>query len=360
MNKLDKKIIYVLGTKAQFIKCEYILHNLVKQNVDILILDTGQHKELTHKELNESGLEYEYISLSNNTKNISTIFGMIIWFFKIIFLVKQKEKLHGISHSMVHGDTVSTLIGLIFSKRNNIKTIHLESGYKSNNILKPFPEELVRGIVSRFSDILVVDGDLQYDNISKFSKNKKIIRISRNTIYDSLHKFLDERISAFDNTLTVTIHRTENIYNKKVLTSLVHLLIEIRSKYNFDKIQWFCHDVTLNMLKKYNLFIKLEKNDIVVRSLLTHEKFIKELINSKLVITDGGSISEECSILGLNTIVWRDVVEDSRYLNENVILSEYDSATINNFIENLLEQRNITTAVTSPSAELVEKLLKII
>jgi len=360
MNNLDKKIVYVLGTKAQFVKCEYILHNLMKHNVDILILDTGQHKELTHKELNESGLQYEYISLSNNSKNISTIFGMIIWFLKIIFSAKQNDKLDGISYSMVHGDTISTLIGLIFSKRNNIKTIHLESGYKSNNILKPFPEELVRGIVSRFSDILVVDGDSQYDNISKFSKNKKIIRITRNTIYDSLHKFLEHRISTFDNTLTVTIHRTENIYNKRVLRSLVFLLIEINRRYKFDKIQWFCHDVTLNMLKKYNLIIKLEKNEIVVRSLLNHERFINELINSKLVITDGGSISEECSILGLNTIIWRDVVEDRRYLNRNVILSAYDSETIYKFIDNLSEKRKIISTAQSPSAELVDKLLKII
>ena len=97
-----------------------------------------------------------------------------------------------------------------------------------------------------------------------------------------------------------------------------------------------------------------------MRSLLTHERFIKELINSKLVITDGGSISEECSILGLNTIIWRDVVEDRRYLNRNVILSEYDSETIYNFIDNLSEKRNIISTVQSPSAELVDKLLKII
>jgi UDP-N-acetylglucosamine 2-epimerase (non-hydrolysing) len=114
------------------------------------------------------------------------------------------------------------------------------------------------------------------------------------------------------------------------------------------------------MLKKYNLIIELEKNKIVIRALLTHEKFIKELINSKLIITDGGSISEECSILGLNTIIWRDVVEDRRYLNNNVVLSKYDSGNIYNFIDNLSEKRNITNKVQSPSAELVDKLLKII
>ena len=80
-----KKIIYVLGTKAQFIKCKQILLNLNKENIEILVLDTGQHKELTIKELNESGLVYEYLELGENKKNIATIPGMIFWFIKIFF-----------------------------------------------------------------------------------------------------------------------------------------------------------------------------------------------------------------------------------------------------------------------------------
>ena len=47
----NTELIYVLGTKAQFIKSKYILKNLIENNCKIYILDTGQHKEITSKEL---------------------------------------------------------------------------------------------------------------------------------------------------------------------------------------------------------------------------------------------------------------------------------------------------------------------
>ena len=36
------KVIYVLGTKDQFIKCKNILLNLNAKDVEILVVDTGQ------------------------------------------------------------------------------------------------------------------------------------------------------------------------------------------------------------------------------------------------------------------------------------------------------------------------------
>ena len=45
------EILYVLGTKAQFIKSKFILENLINNNFKVFILDTGQHKEITSSEL---------------------------------------------------------------------------------------------------------------------------------------------------------------------------------------------------------------------------------------------------------------------------------------------------------------------
>tara|TARA_X000000368_G_scaffold170396_1_gene134423 strand:- start:2923 stop:4008 length:1086 start_codon:yes stop_codon:yes gene_type:complete len=351
------KVIYILGTKAQFIKCKNILLNLIAKDVEILVVDTGQHRELTKKELDKSGLIYEYIELSKNKNNISTIPQMIKWFFKILFSSKKYLSVDQISYAMIHGDTVSTLIGLIFCKINKVKTIHLESGYKSNNIFKPFPEEIIRNIVSRFSNMLIVDGPKQYENVKKFNNKKEIIQISRNTIYDSVSDYIriDESISS--STLTVTVHRTENVYSKKQLKLLIQLLYNIKNNYNFELVQWFCHDVTYNSLLKNNMLQEIESKGIVLMELIPHDEFIKKLIESKLIITDGGSISEECSVLGLNTIIWRDVVENINYLNENVILSDYDFEKIYKFIDNLPTRKSKSDIERSPSEELVNLLI---
>ena len=350
-------LIYVLGTKAQFIKCKFILKYLHDAGYNLLILDTGQHKEITSKELENVEFSYEFVSLSNNSKNISRIIGMFFWFFKIVLNYKMLN-LKNVSYCMVHGDTLSTLIGLIFGKRNRLKIIHLESGYRSNNLLKPFPEEIVKNIVSKYSDILVVDGDEQLNNVKKYIDNKKIIKISRNTIYDSVLNIENIGIDK-ENKLIVTIHRTENIYKKKRLESLVNLLVDIKNTNKFEKIIWYCHDITSNALKRNNYEQYLLENKIILKELVPHKIFMSEILSSALVITDGGSIAEECSILDQKTIIWRDVVENKKYLTKNVILSNYDSKKIFKFINNIDKERNNLTKSESPSLQFVEEFQKI-
>lgn len=359
MSNYQKKVVYVLGTKAQFIKCKHILLNLIKNNVKIYIVDTGQHRQLTQKELKNSGLVFEYINLTNSQNNISSVFQMIIWFIKLIFFRLKIENPTSFSLCLIHGDTVSTLIGLILSKKNKIKTVHIEAGYNSYNIFKPFPEEIIRNIVSKFSDILVVDGETQLKNVEKYKNSKTIIQISRNTIYDAVTNINFKANKNFKNVLSVTVHRTENLYDFKKLNLLIEMLVQISKNNSFDSIRWFCHDVTYKLLIKKKLIKKLQDEKIIIKKLVQHEEFISELINSKLVITDGGSIAEECSILGINTVIWRDVVENLNYLSSNVILSEYNLDLVYSFIKNIPDEKfnNNITLSSSPSKQLASQLI---
>ena len=44
---------------------------------------------------------------------------------------------------------MSTLLGMLWAKRNNLKVLHLESGLTSSDVFNPFPEEIIRRIVSK-------------------------------------------------------------------------------------------------------------------------------------------------------------------------------------------------------------------
>lgn len=350
-------VVYVLGTKAQFIKCKYILQYLHDADIKLIIADTGQHKEITRNELKNVSFQYEYVQLSKNNKNISSIVSMFFWFFKMVF-AKRSNEFNDAQYCLIHGDTLSTLTGLIIGKVNKLKIVHLESGYKSHNLLRPFPEEIIRNIVSKFSDILVVDGPEQFDNVKHFNHKKEIIQLDSNTIYDSAINSIEKNVP-YENKLIVTIHRTENVYNKKRLLNFVNLLIEIKKLEKFDKIIWFCHDITFNSLKRHNLIKLLSDNDVQLNNLLTHQEFLSQILSSSMVITDGGSIAEECSILGLNTIIWRDVVENKRYLKDNVLLSEYRVDRILDFILNLKKSEFKLDTKSSPSKDFVKKFLQL-
>tara|TARA_B110000008_G_C16926794_1_gene547053 strand:- start:74 stop:1147 length:1074 start_codon:yes stop_codon:yes gene_type:complete len=357
MNK--NEILYVLGTKAQFIKSKFILESLIKNNFKVFILDTGQHKEITGSELNYFQNNFEYISISNNKKNISSVFSMIIWFTKIIFSTNKIDNLKNGKYCLIHGDTISTLIGLIIGKKNDLEVVHIESGLRSYNWFKPFPEEIIRTIVTRYSDILSVDTKEAENNVSKYQTKKKIIRLSRNTIYDSVVMTLKGEKRIDNNTLTVTIHRTENIYNKKRLKSLVNLLIKLKNENLYSEIEWYCHDITINALERNNLITLLSNNDIHLKKLILHDDFINKIYSSKAVITDGGSIAEECSILNLRTVIWRDVVENKEYLNNNMLLSKYNHDKVVYFLNEISNSNKISLDEISPSEQFVEQLMSL-
>lgn len=358
------KIAFVLGTKAQFIKSKYVLKELIKHNMNLTIIDTGQHKEITKLELKDLNNQFKYVSFSNNENNISTVFQMFKWFLKIIFTKKKKKDLENIKVCMIHGDTLSTLIGLFIAKKHKMQVIHLESGLSSHKLIKPFPEEIIRRIVARFSDILVLDNKQSVKNTEKYSHKKKLIKISRNTVFDSIINSALKAETNVGKSLTVTVHRTENIYNINKLRDFVNLLIEIKNKSIFETINWFCHDITINALRKNNFENLLLKNSINLKNLLKHDLFVRELLSSKAIITDGGSIAEECSILGLKTAIWRDVVENKDYLNEKVILTNYDKNSIIKFLQNNSISSNTIDDIKklhieSPSKELVKNLISI-
>ena len=104
-----KKIAFVLGTKAQFIKSKYVLMGLINKGVCLLMIDTGQHREITQIELKEITSKFSYLSISDNKKNISSIFSMISWFTKILFNPYKIPELKECSYCILHGDTISTL-----------------------------------------------------------------------------------------------------------------------------------------------------------------------------------------------------------------------------------------------------------
>ncbi len=66
---------------------------------------------------------------------------------------------------IIHGDTPSTLLGLIMAKRVGKTVVHLEAGLRSFNLLRPFPEELIRIICMKLSDILFAPSDWSEGNL---------------------------------------------------------------------------------------------------------------------------------------------------------------------------------------------------
>ena len=129
-------------------------------NVSVEIINSGQHTKITENNFRDFDKNVTYKNVFTNKENISKYSSGFIWIlnfmFKYLFFrTLKKQNNHKKYICVIHGDTVSTLMGLLWAKRNSCNVLHLESGLTSMSIFNPFPEEIIRRLTSRFSDILI-------------------------------------------------------------------------------------------------------------------------------------------------------------------------------------------------------------
>ena len=136
------------------------------------------------------------------------------------------------------------------------------------------------------------------------------------------------------NDVIVSIHRTENINSKERMRLLVESISNISKNFN---VTWYLHIPTKNKLKSFGLLNSLIKNNVVTEELIEYDIFINKLNNSQFVITDGGGVVEECSIIGIPTLVWRNEHMDQDHIFEkskNLFLCDYQEKNIDYFFKN--------------------------
>ena len=344
-----KNLFFFVGTKAQAIKCLPLIRSAVRENYNVFIVDSGQHVEIVNSILSEFKDTVTRLNLFKNYRNISQFKDAVSWIINFVTKHLLKKTLNTKGICIVHGDTLTTLLGLIWAKRNNLNTLHLESGLTSSKLFNPFPEELIRRFVSRFSDILICF-DIKSENylISKFGNTKKYIKkVSENTIIETIN---DERVDVVEGLITVTLHRTENIINKKKLQDFVNFLSNLSSSFN---INWYIHEPTMYYLDKYNIN-NLDKLNL--HELIDHEDFISEIKKSEIVITDGGSIQEECFFLGKKTLIWRKATERDYALNNNMFITNFDSKKSLDFVYKKFDINSEVELSLKPSEEILEFL----
>ena len=204
-------IYFVIGTKAQFIKCKPVI-NYISDKSDVVILLTNQHKDFLDKFMTEVNQNIKILDFLENSEVLDNIFKNIKWFvFSFIKIITNKT-LKPEENSLIinHGDTLSALLGAIFGIRHKVKKLHLEAGLRSGKFFKPFPEEIIRKLVSTTSDYLVADGSESFQNLNKHFRSKNLYTTTINTAYDNLNVSSINTLKS-TNEIIILMHRSENI-----------------------------------------------------------------------------------------------------------------------------------------------------
>ncbi len=313
------KIMTIVGTRPELIKLSVLINELDNYSNHILV-HTGQNydyelNEIFFKDLNIRKPDY-FLNTGSKTA-IKTISKVIEKSEEVII----KEKPDAV---VIYGDTNSCL-SVISAKRNKIPIFHMEAGNRCFD--QRVPEEINRKIVDHLSDINFVLTEHARKYLESEGINKNLIIKTGSHMYEVLQKykknFIKSKILAKlklkkNKYILFSIHREENVDNKKNLNLILDTMNELFEEYKFTIIV-STHPRTRERLSKININKKI-LNKIKFLKPFGFFDYINLQMNSFCVVSDSGTITEESSILGFPAITIRNMHERPEGMDEGIVI----------------------------------------
>jgi len=306
-----KKIVFVLGIRPDIIRAALIMKYLKKyKDIKIIFVWSGQHYSDNLKTIffNELNMPLPNYDLGCSGETDAEIASKLI---NNLYDVLLKEEPDCISFL---GDT-NTTIGCVSAAMLNIPIIHIEGCWHSYDWR--MPEEKFRTLTDHLADVIYTyEEEYKLRGVAE-GLNPKNIVVVRNPIVDILNEFyfnnIDNLRKKADNEFfkkrgiikneyyLLTWHRRENVHLEKSFNSIVKLIeasdlpIYFPASYRTQKV-----------IKQMKL--KKIKNLIMVDP-VGYEEILILMTNSAGVLTDSGTIPEECSVLNIPCVQMRKSTE---------------------------------------------------
>lgn len=334
MTASSPSVCAFIGTKAQYIKTAPVLHALEAAGVPYRLIDSGQHAALAVGMRQDLGLREPDVRLGGD-RDVTTIAGAVRWALGLASLLVSRRRLReqvfgpGAQLVLVHGDTPSTLLSTLLARRAGLRVAHLEAGLRSRSLLHPFPEELIRLVVMRLSHLLFAPSEEAVANLAAMPGLRgRVLAVDGNTSADAVARLRAE-VRAGTGPAIVTMHRVENLHRRAAVDGFADLVERIAARW---PVRFVVHGPTEEVLGRAGVLDRLDAAGVERTPLVPHPEFVAMLAAAPLVVTDGGSIQEECALLGVPTLLWRARTERPDGLGANVVLSRYDPATVDAFL----------------------------
>ncbi|EHO82809.1 non-hydrolyzing UDP-N-acetylglucosamine 2-epimerase [Fusobacterium ulcerans] len=305
------KIGLIFGTRPEAIKMSPVYHELKKNEIDVKIVVTGQHKEMLYQVLDLFEIKPDYdLEIMKQGQGLSELTGRLM--LELDKIVK-KEKF---DYILVQGDTTSVLTGALTAFYNQIPVGHIEAGLRTGDIYSPFPEEANRKLVGNITDIHFAPTDINVNNLLKENYPKEKIIKCGNTVIDALYwvkknknKDIEEikkKYGVSDKKyILITMHRREN-WGKP----MEETLRAVRDYLEKHEDIYLVFPMHLNPLVRDTAHRVLDgfERKILIEP-LEYLEFIAIMDGAHYLMTDSGGVQEEAPSLGKPTLVLRDTTE---------------------------------------------------
>jgi UDP-N-acetylglucosamine 2-epimerase (non-hydrolysing) len=355
------EVVFFGGTAAELIKLFPVLLRAEEAKASWCMLFSGQSPQGFRGQWNDFGFPVERLHALIDTKaDLHRAQDAALWFARAMAVPKRRIRqlvgdLRPGTPWIVHGDTLSTLVGAVHGRRMRATVGHVEAGLRSGRYREPFPEEISRSMVGQIAKLHFPPEPSGEANLRREHARGRIVQTQGNTQLDAISAALTRPPPVDIPTGhygLVNIHRYETLLSSERKSQVKRVLLDASAKH---KLVLVAHETTQAWLDVEHDFRRdLEKNGATLLSRQPFLRFAHWLNKARFVIADSGGNQQECGYLGVPCLLLRVVTETAiDPARKCVVLSRFDRTAIDSFLANPDAYRESPLQLDDPPASAI-------
>jgi UDP-N-acetylglucosamine 2-epimerase (non-hydrolysing) len=278
------------------------------------VLVSAQHRQMLDQVLAISGIMPDYdLDLMQPGQSLDALTARLLEAIGSVLDTAKPDRV------IVQGDTATAMVGALAAYYRKIPVSHVESGLRSHDIYRPWPEEVNRKVIGAIADQHFAPTAVAAEALRSEAVPANRVFVTGNTVIDALH-WVTKRIAqnpSLANRLAplearflgrkiigITTHRRENFGD-----SMGNIAAAIATIAERDDVACiFPVHMNPNVRAIMDAALGSLPNVALIEP-LDYPNFAYLLSISHIMLTDSGGVQEEAPALGKPVLVLRDTTE---------------------------------------------------
>ncbi len=299
------KITTIVGTRPEIIRLSRIIP-LLDRHAEHTLVHTGQNHDplLSDIFFRELGVRAPDVHLGITTGGFAAQAGALLDRIGAHFEQQRPDRV------LILGDTNSGLSAIV-AARLGIPVFHMEAGNRCFD--DRVPEEINRRIIDHSSTVLMPYTHRSKENLVREGIELERIFVTGNPIREVLDAYREQTAASTaakrfgverGQFLLVTLHRSENVDQPARLDRLLKALVSVGESQKAPVLV-SVHPRTADKMKRFGF----SGAGLTLLEPLGFFDFVSLEQQARAVLSDSGTVQEECAIFGVPNVTLRDVTE---------------------------------------------------
>jgi len=303
------KVMTILGSRPEIIRLSRIIP-LLDRECSHLLVHTGQNftPELSDIFFHELGLRKpdRHFDLGGGKNRLGRTVGLMFEGIETLIQEQKPDKV------LILGDTNSGLCAFM-AKRMGVFVCHMEAGNRS--YCDQTPEEVNRRVIDQCSDLLMPYTENSRKNLAREGFPPERIAVTGNPIFEVMAHFrpeieqsrvLDRLRLEPKRFALATLHRAENVDHPGRLAKALESLSRVQARLGLPLVLSL-HPRTRDRMAACGL--TPDTPGMIFSPPFGFFDFVRMEQDALCVLSDSGTVQEECSILKTPCLTLRDQTE---------------------------------------------------